>query len=205
MCHDLLNDGSSEQECLFTTWKGIEFCQNYPPKFLFQIKNWPRKENDLNISRQRKFAQKKFAYYSPAFCLCRLRWLLFLWWDPTTDARIDRKAVLSNSSCLNHEVIYQQNPLLFLKIQASNEIIWFEMSKTDQRTPRQLSLLNTLHVSLSQFQRFFASSRSFRGMPVAYHGKNPVWFVFLSRDKLQSQPIGLRKIFIDFFCWWADE
>ena len=34
-----------------------------------------------------------------------------------------------------------------------------------------------------------------------YHGKNPVGFVFLCRDKLQSQPKGLRKIFIDFFCW----
>ena len=42
-------------------------------------------------------------------------------------------------------------------------------------------------------------------MPVAYHGKNPVGFVFLCRDKLQSLPIGLRKIFIDFFCWQADE
>ena len=31
----------------------------------------------------------------------------------------------------------QRNPLLFLKIQASNEIIWFEMHKTDQRTPRR--------------------------------------------------------------------
>ena len=39
----------------------------------------------------------------------------------------------------------------------------------------------------------------FRGMPVAHHGKNPVWFVFHCTNKLQSQPIGLRKIFIDYF------
>ena len=26
------------------TWKGIEFCQNYTPRFLFQIRNWPRME-----------------------------------------------------------------------------------------------------------------------------------------------------------------
>ena len=39
----------------------------------------------------------------------------------------------------------------------------------------------------------------FRGIPVAYHGKNLVGFVFLCRDKLQSYPIGLRRIFIVFF------
>ena len=36
-------------------------------------------------------------------------------------------------------------------------------------------------------------------MPVAYHDKNPVRFVFLCRDKLQSWPIRLRRIFIDYF------
>ena len=41
--------------------------------------------------------------------------------------------------------------------------------------------------------------RLFRGMPVAHDGKNLVWFVFHCTNKLQSQPIGLAKIFIDYF------
>ena len=45
----------------------------------------------------------------------------------------------------------------------------------------------------------------FRGMPVAHHGKNPVWFVFHCTNKLQSQPIGLRKIFIDYFFFQDDQ
>ena len=59
-----------------------------------------------------------------------------------------------------------KSPLLFLKMQASNEIIWSEMHRTDQRTPRRLSLFNASHVSLSRnpathrFLRFLASSRS---------------------------------------------
>ena len=43
------------------------------------------------------------------------------------------------------------------------------------------------------------------GMPVADHGKNPVWFVFHCPNKLQSWPIGLRKIFIDYFFFQADQ
>ena len=45
----------------------------------------------------------------------------------------------------------------------------------------------------------------FRGMPVAHHGKNPVWFVFHCTNKLQSQPIGLPKIFIDYFFFQAHQ
>ena len=162
MYNDLLNDGSSKPVCLFTTWLGKELsCAKITctlPDFSFKfIIDQGRK---LQHIKAEKFAQKKFANYSPAFCLCRLHWLLSLRLDPTMDARINRKAVLPNSSCLNHEVIYQQNPLLFLKIQVSNEIIWFEMHKTDQRTPRQLSLLNALHVSLSRNRpiAFYVSS-----------------------------------------------
>ena len=44
----------------------------------------------------------------------------------------------------------------------------------------------------------------FRGMPVAHHG-NPVWFVFQCTNKLQSQSTGLRKIFIDYFLFQADQ
>ena len=43
------------------------------------------------------------------------------------------------------------------------------------------------------------------GMPVADHGKHPVWFVFHCPNKLQSWPIGLRKIFIDYFFFQADQ
>ena len=32
-----------------------------------------------------------------------------------------------------------------------------------------------------------------------FHGKNQVWFVFHCTNKLQSQPIGLHKIFLDCF------
>ena len=42
-------------------------------------------------------------------------------------------------------------------------------------------------------------------MPVADHGKSPVWFVFHCPNKLQSWPIGLRKIFIDYFFFQADQ
>ena len=41
----------------------------------------------------------------------------------------------------------------------------------------------------------------FRGMPVALHGKNPVPLY----PKLLSQPIGLRKIFIDPLFFQADQ
>ena len=37
------------------------------------------------------------------------------------------------------------------------------------------------------------------------HGKNPLWFVFHGTNKLQSQPIGLRKIFIDYFFFQVDQ
>ena len=39
------------------------------------------------------------------------------------------------------------------------------------------------------------------GVPQAFHGKNPVWLY----PKLQSQPIGLRKIFIDYFFFQVDQ
>ena len=56
------------------------------------------------------------------------------------------------------------------------------------------------------FARFQENLISFfRGMPVAHHGKNPVWFVFHCTNKLQSQPIGLPKIFIDYFFFQADQ
>ena len=42
-------------------------------------------------------------------------------------------------------------------------------------------------------------------MPVADHGKSPVWFVFHCPNKLQSWPIGLRKIFIDYFFFQDDQ
>ena len=42
-------------------------------------------------------------------------------------------------------------------------------------------------------------------MPVAHHGKNPVWFVFHCTNKLQSQPTGFRKIFNDYFFFQGDQ
>ena len=68
----------------------------------------------INISRQRTFDQKKLAHYSPAVCLFRLRWL-------TAVSQNFTKFVLLKPWS-------PQNPFLFLKIQASNEIIWFEMA-----------------------------------------------------------------------------
>ena len=79
------------------TWKGIEFCQNYPSRFLFQIKNWPRKEIihiNINISRQKTFAQKKVSslFSSRLFLhVACADWLLFL-------------RILPNSSCSSHGV-----------------------------------------------------------------------------------------------------
>ena len=46
-----------------------------------------------------------------------------------------------------------------------------------------------------------ASSYYSVGVPQAFHGKNPVWLY----PKLQSQPIGLRKIFIDYFFFQVDQ
>ena len=68
-----------------------------------------------------------------------------------TSNRIDRKAVFTKFVLL--KPWSQQNPLLFLKIQASNEIICCEMHRTDQQTPRRLSLLNSLHNSLQSRNR----------------------------------------------------
>ena len=45
----------------------------------------------------------------------------------------------------------------------------------------------------------------FHGVTVAHHGKNPVWFVFHCTNKLQSQPIGFRKFFIDHFFFQGDQ
>ena len=57
-----------------------------------------------------------------------------------------------------------QNPFLFLKIQVLNKIIWFEMHRKHQQTPRRLSLshfaLFTITKSTRRFLRFFASRRS---------------------------------------------
>ena len=86
----------------------------------------PNKEGNLNISWQRTFAQKKLAHYSSAVCpVAFAEWLLFL-------------RILPDLSCLSHGV--RKILFLFLKIQASNEIICLEMHRTDQRTPRRLSL-----------------------------------------------------------------
>ena len=43
------------------------------------------------------------------------------------------------------------------------------------------------------------------GVTVAHHGKNPVWFVFHCMNKLQSQPTGFRKFFIDHFFFQGDQ
>ena len=40
------------------TWKGIEFCQNYPSRFLFQVKNWLRKETWTYQGREHLLRKK---------------------------------------------------------------------------------------------------------------------------------------------------
>ena len=144
------------------TSKEIEFCQNYPPRFLFQIKDWPRKETQTYQGREH-LLRKKFVHYSilvPSVSVGCADWLLFLRLSTTTDAWIDRKAAFTRFVLL--KPLSQQNPLLFLKIQAWNEIIWFEIDRADHWTPRRLdgSLLNALHVSLLQNRpiAFYVSS-----------------------------------------------
>ena len=87
---------------------------------------------------------------------------LFLRLDPTTAAWIDRKVVFTKFVLI--KPWSQQNPFLFLKLQASNEVIWFEMHRTDRRTPRRLTHLSfarfTFTKSTHRFLRFFASRRS---------------------------------------------
>ena len=79
------------------------------------------------------------------------------------DGWIDRKAVFTKFVLF--KPWSQQNPLLFLKIQTSNKIIWFEMHRTHQRTPRRLSLFQcfgnfAFMKSTHRFLRFFALSQS---------------------------------------------
>ena len=45
----------------------------------------------------------------------------------------------------------------------------------------------------------------FRGMPVAHHVKKSGLVCFWLYEQLQSPPIGLRKIFIDYFFFQADQ
>ena len=135
------------------TWKGIEFCQNYPSRFLFQIKNWLRKETWTYQGREH-LLRKKLAHYSP-FSIRSNKFTC------TTAARIDRKAVFTKLVLL--KPWSRQNPFLFLKIQASNEIVWLKMRRTDQRTPRRSLSLESAwvsHVSLSRNRpiAFYVSS-----------------------------------------------
>ena len=65
----------------------------------------------------------------------------------------DGKAVISDSSRLS--LWSQQNPFLSLKIQASSEIMWFEMLRTDHRT-HFACLASTRSTHL--FERFGFSS-----------------------------------------------
>ena len=118
------------------TWKLIEFCQNYPSRFLFQIKNWLRKETWTYQGRKHLLRKNSSILLTSVSVVCADWLALFLRSDPTTTAaRIDRKAVFTKFKPWS-----QQNPFLSLKIQVSNEIIRFKMRRTDQQTPRRLSL-----------------------------------------------------------------
>ena len=67
------------------------------------------------------------------------------------------------------------------------------------------STLPNISCFLNGKVRFWSVNVFLRGVPVAYHGKNPVWFVFHCTNNLQSQPIGLRKIFTDYFFFQANQ
>ena len=146
----LLNDGYSNQ-CVCSQH---DFERNWilpklpSPRFLFQIENWPRKET-LTYQGREHLLRKNSLTSSLFSCLLslsaapRLTVVSRIRYNKGCMNRIDRKAVFTKFVLL--KPWSQQNPLLFLKIQASNEIIWCEMHRTDQQTPRRLSLLNALH------------------------------------------------------------
>ena len=71
------------------TWKEIEFCQNYSPRFPFQIKNWQRKKLKHIKAKNICPEKKKIPHISPGFCPCRLRWLTAV------------SQIRSNSRCMN--------------------------------------------------------------------------------------------------------
>ena len=93
-----------------------------------------------HIKAENICSEKNSFILLPSVSVGCAHWLaLFLRSDPTTTtARIDRKAVFTKFFLF--KPWSQQNPFLFLKIQASNEIIWFKMRRTDQQTPRRLLL-----------------------------------------------------------------
>ena len=145
----LLNNASPKPVCLFTTWLGKELssAKITLPDFSFKL-TIDQGRKLKHIKAENICSEKNsLTILLPSVSVSCADWLPCLGLDPTMDARIDRKSVFTKFVLL--KPWSQQNPLLFLKIQASNEIIWFEMHRTDQRTPRQLSLLNVLHVSLS--------------------------------------------------------
>ena len=73
--HLPLNDGSSKPVCLFTTWLGKElsFAKITLPDFSFKLRI--EQGRKLKHIKAENICSEKFAHYSPAFWLCRLRWL----------------------------------------------------------------------------------------------------------------------------------
>ena len=125
---------------VFTTWleKELYSAKITLPDFSFKIRiEQGRKLKHIkaeNICSEKKW----LTIFLPSVPIGCPDWLLFLRLDPTTAVWIDRKAVFTKFDLLKSWS--QQNPFLFLKIQASNEIIWFKMRRPDQRNPRRLSL-----------------------------------------------------------------
>ena len=149
----------SKPVCLFTTWLGEELssAKIILPDFSFKLRiDQGRKLKHIKAEKRDICSEKIRSLFSCVLSLSAA--LTDCCFSDSVDAWIDSKADFTKFVLFKPHGV--RNRLLFLKIQASNEIIWFEMQRKDQRTPRWLSLLNALHVSLSRNRpiAFYASS-----------------------------------------------
>ena len=73
------------------TWKGIKFCQNYPPDFSFKLRT-DQGRKCKHIKAENTCSKKiSLLILLPSVSVGCADWLLFLRLDPTVDAWIDRK------------------------------------------------------------------------------------------------------------------
>ena len=124
----LLNDASSKPVRLSTTWLGKELSSSKIalPDFSFKLR--------IDQGRKLKYikAENICSEKIRSLFSCPLSLSTALT-DCVSDEIQQRKHESIEKRFLPNISCSQQNPLLFLKIQASNEIIWFEMHRRDQR------------------------------------------------------------------------